>query len=71
MFNIIKKMKDRKAQHVKEVYDTEINPEEYLRREREIRKNKIIEVVSVVFLIFLGYALVKLWFAYEGFSIMW
>ena len=62
---------DRKHMHIAEVMQNEINPEEYLRREREISRGNIIETVSVLLLIPLAYLIVKLWFAVEGFSIQW
>ena len=71
MDNIFKKFNDRKARHIAKVMQNEINPEEYLRREREIRKGNIIETVSFILLIPLAYLLIRLWFAYEGFSIQW
>lgn len=71
MFNIFKMLKERKARHIAEVYRTQIYPEEYLRREREIRKNNIVEAVSAVVLCALIAFLVKLWFVAEGFSIKW
>ena len=71
MDNIFKKINDRKTKHIAEVMQNEINPEEFLRREREIRKGDIIETVSILLLIPLAYLIVKLWFAVEGFSIQW
>lgn len=71
MDNIFKKFKDRKAMHIAEAMQTEINPEEYLRRERETRKENIVEAVSAILLFPLAYFLIRLWFAYEGFSIQW
>jgi len=71
MFNFFKMLKERKARHIAEVYRTQIYPEEYLRREREIRKNNIVEAVSAVVLCALIAFLVKLWFVVEGFSIKW
>lgn len=71
MDKIFKKFKARKARHIAEVMQNETNPEEFLRREREIRKGNIVEAVSAVILVLLAYFLVKLWFAYEGFSIQW
>lgn len=71
MFDIIKKMTERKARHIKEVYDTEINPEVYLRCEMEIRNKNIKEAISAVVIIFLVCTFVKLWFVCEGFSIQW
>ena len=62
---------DRKNRHIAEVMQNEINPEEYLRREREISRGNIIETVSVLLLIPLAYLIVKLWFAIECFSIQW
>lgn len=62
---------DRKHRHIAEVMQNEINPEEYIRREREIRRGNIIASVSVFLLIPLAYLIVKLWFAVEGFSIQW
>lgn len=71
MFNLFKWLRNRKARHIAEVYATEIHPEEYLRREREIRRDNIIEVVSAILLIPIVIFLIKAWFAYEGFSVQW
>ena len=71
MFNFFKMLKERKARHIAEVYRTQIYPEEYLRREREIRKNNIVEAVSAVLSFILVIFLIKLWFVVEGFSIQW
>ena len=71
MFNIFKKLKEKRARHIADVYQNEIYPEEYLRREREIRKNNIVEAVSAVLLFILVIFLIKLWFVVEGFSIQW
>ena len=71
MDNIFKKFKDRKDRHIAEAMQNEINPEEYLRRKRETRKENIVEAVSAILLIPLAYLLIRLWFAYEGFSIQW
>lgn len=71
MFNFFKKLKEKRARHIADVYQNEIYPEEYLRREREIRKNNIVEAVSAVLLFILVIFLIKLWFVVEGFSIQW
>ena len=61
----------RKVEHIRGVYQTEDDPEGYLRMERELRRENILEILSLVGLIALGIIAVKVWFAYEGFSIDW
>ena len=63
MDNIFKKFKDRKDRHIAEAMQNEINPEEYLGRERETRKENIVEAVAASLVIPLADLLVGLVFA--------
>lgn len=56
---------------MKNLNESEIHSEEYLRRKREIRKENIIEAVSAILLIPIVYLLIRLWFVCEGFEIQW
>ena len=66
-----KRYKERKARHVFEVYQNEIHPEEYLRREREIRRENRKELVYILILVICAALALELWYAYEGFVVKW
>lgn len=61
----------RKVEHIREVYQTEDDPEGYLRMERELRRENILEGIALMVLLVMGITAVKVWFAYEGFTIEW
>ena len=66
-----KRYKERKARHIAEVYQSEIHPEEYLRREREIRRENRKELVYLLILVIYAALALELWYAYEGFAVQW
>ena len=63
--------RDNKAKHIADIYQNEIHPEEYLSRERKTRNDKIKEVAGCIMLGAFVILSLLLWYAYEGFSVMW
>ena len=70
-WNILGRLAKKRRDHIAEIYQTEDDPEGSLRMERELRRENILEILSLVGLIALGIIAVKVWLAYEGFSIDW
>ena len=71
LYTRYKRYKERKARHIAEVYQNEIHPEEYLRREREIRRENRKELVYLLILVICAALALELWYAYEGFAVQW
>ena len=69
--SILQKHRNRKDAHIAAVMENEINPELYLQRERDIRRGKWAECLGIAALILLAFAMLKVWFVAEGFTIQW
>ena len=61
-----KRYKEWKARHIAEVYQNEIHPEEYLRREREIRRENRKELIYLLILVIYAALALELWYAHKG-----